>query len=60
METKLAHFLIIIMIIAALYVAVQSIIWIVMYCFTTSTIVYTSAVMFLLICFVGYIAKKVW
>lgn len=60
METKLARFLIIITLIGALYVAVQSVIWTITFDFPVSVVLYVAAIMLLFLVFVGFVAKQIW
>ena len=60
METRLSKFLIIVTVIGAIYVAIQSIIWTIQAEFPITVVLYVAAIMALVLLFVGYVAKQVW
>ncbi len=60
METKISRILLIAMVIAALYVAIQSIVWTIQANFPLTTILYVVAFMIVLLVVVVILAKQVW
>lgn len=60
METKISHSLIKIMIGATLYVAIQSVIWVIKANFPLSAILYVVAIMIIILALVILLAKRLW